>query len=148
MQLHELYPFAEERKNRKRVGRGAGTGQGSTAGKGLKGQNQRSGGGTPPGYEGGQMPLHRRLPKFGFKNPFKVTYTVINLDQLLFSFEGKNEISLDDIYARGLARPGAPVKILGVGEVSSALKVEAHKFSASAKEKIEKAGGAAKALEG
>lgn len=148
MQLHELYPFAEERKNRKRIGRGAGSGQGSTAGKGLKGQNQRSGGGTPPGYEGGQMPLHRRMPKFGFKNHFRVVYTVINLDQLVFSFEGKNEICLEDIYARGLARQGAPVKILGVGEVSSALKVEAHKFSASAKEKIEKAGGAAKALEG
>jgi len=94
------------------------------------------------------MPLHRRLPKFGFKNLFKVTYTVINIDQLLFSFEGKNDISLDDIYARGLARQGAPVKILGVGEVNSAITVEAHKFSASAKEKIEKAGGAAKALEG
>lgn len=148
MQLHELYPFAEERKNRKRVGRGQGTGWGSSSGKGLKGQNQRSGGGVRPGFEGGQMPLQRRLPKHGFKNIFKVSYAVINLGQLQAAFEGKNEISLEDIYGRGLAKLGAPVKILGDGEVKSAINVEAHKFSASAKEKIEKAGGAAKALEG
>lgn len=148
MQLHELYPFAEERKNRKRVGRGQGSGWGSSAGKGLKGQNQRSGGGVRPGFEGGQMPLQRRLPKHGFKNPFKVTYEVINLDQLQAAFGVQTEISLEDIYTRGMAKTGAPVKILGVGEVKSAINVEAHKFSASAKEKIEKAGGAAKALEG
>lgn len=148
MQLHELYPFAEERKNRKRVGRGQGTGWGSSSGKGLKGQNQRSGGGVRPGFEGGQMPLQRRLPKHGFTNIFKVSYEVINLDMLQAAFEGKNEISLEDIYNRGLAKFGAPVKILGVGEVKSAITVEAHKFSASAKDKIEKAGGAAKALEG
>ncbi len=148
MQLHELYPFAEERKSRKRVGRGQGSGLGSTSGKGLKGQNQRSGGGVRPGFEGGQMPLQRRLPKHGFKNLFKVTYDVINLDQLQSAFEGKKEISLEDIYARGLAKFGAPVKILGDGEVKSAITVEAHKFSAAAKEKLEKAGGAAKALEG
>lgn len=148
MQLHELYPFAEERKNRKRVGRGQGTGWGSSSGKGLKGQNQRSGGGVRPGFEGGQMPLQRRLPKYGFTNIFKVSYEVINLDMLQAAFEGQSDISLEDIYTRGLAKVGAPVKILGVGEVKSALNVEAHKFSASAKDKIEKAGGAAKALEG
>lgn len=148
MQLHELYPFAEERKNRKRVGRGMGTGWGSSSGKGLKGQNQRSGGGVRPGFEGGQMPLQRRLPKHGFNNIFKVTYAVINLDQLQAAFEGQNDISLEDIYTRGLAKTGAPVKVLGDGEVKSAIKVEAHKFSASAKDKIEKAGGSVKALEG
>jgi large subunit ribosomal protein L15 len=94
------------------------------------------------------LPLHRRLPKHGFKNIFKVVYAVINLEQLLVAFEGKNEISLSDIYDRGLAKNGTPVKILGDGEVKSALSVEAHKFSVSAKEKIEKAGGAVKVLEG
>ena len=148
MQLHEIYPFAEERKKRRRVGRGAGSGLGSSAGKGLKGQSQRSGGSKGAGFEGGQMPLQRRLPKHGFKNPFTVTYAVINLTQLQAAFEGKSEISLEDIYERGLAKFGYPVKILGNGEVSSALNVEAHKFSASAKEKLEKAGGSAKALEG
>ena len=149
MQLHELYPFAEERKNRKRIGRGGGSGHGSTAGKGHKGQNARSGGGVPAGFEGGQMPLQRRLPKRGFKNyPFKVRYEVINLEKLQAAFEGKSAITIQEIYERGLAAFGAPVKILGVGEVTSALTVEAHKFSASALEKIQKAGGEAKALEG
>ena len=148
MQLHELYPFAEERKDRKRVGRGAGSGWGSSAGKGLKGQNQRSGGGKYAGFEGGQMPLQRRLPKHGFTNIFKVTYQVLNLDQLLAAFEGQSDISLEDIYARGLAKLGAPVKILGDGEVKGGVNVEAHKFSAGAREKIEKAGGSVKALEG
>ena len=149
MQLHELYPFAEERKTRKRVGRGAGSGLGCTSGKGNKGQNARAGGGVPAGFEGGQMPLQRRLPKRGFKNyPFKVTYEVINLTRLQESFEGKTTISLEDIYSRQLAKFGAPVKILGDGDLTMALTVEAHKFSASAIEKIRKAGGEAKALEG
>ncbi|MDL2271700.1 50S ribosomal protein L15 [Desulfovibrio sp. OttesenSCG-928-I05] len=149
MQLHELYPFAEERKNRKRIGRGGGSGSGSTAGKGHKGQNARSGGGVRAGFEGGQMPLQRRLPKRGFKNhPFRVRYDVVNLEALVSAFEGTNDISVQAIYERGLARFGAPVKILGNGELTVALTVEAHKFSASALEKIQKAGGTAKALEG
>lgn len=149
MQLHELYPFPEERKSRKRVGRGAGSGLGCTAGKGNKGQNARAGGGVPAGFEGGQMPLQRRLPKRGFKNyPFRVRYDVINLSDLLAAFEGKTAISLADIYERGLASFGSPVKILGNGELAAALTVEAHKFSASALEKIRNAGGEAKALEG
>ncbi len=148
MQLHELYPFPEERKARKRVGRGSGSGSGCTAGKGNKGQNARSGGGAPAGFEGGQMPLQRRLPKHGFKNPFKVTYDVINLAQLALAFEGKSDISLEDIYGRGLAKAGRPVKILGNGEISAAVTVEAHKFSDSALKKITGAGGAVKALEG
>ena len=105
MQLHNLFPFPEERKTRRRVGRGSGSGLGCTAGKGHKGQNARAGGGVRPGFEGGQMPLQRRLPKHGFKNaPFKVTYDVINLDALVSAFPGKTTITLDDIYARGLVR--------------------------------------------
>ena len=148
MQLHNLFPFPEERKTRRRVGRGAGSGLGCTEGKGHKGQIARAGGGVRPGFEGGQMPLQRRLPKHGFKNfLFKVNYDVINLDRLLEAFEGKNEISLDDIYARGLARMGAPVKVLSRGEVARAVKVEAHKFSQAAAEKIRNAGGEVTELE-
>ena len=149
MRLHELYPFPEERKTRRRVGRGAGSGLGCTAGKGNKGQNARAGGGVPAGFEGGQMPLQRRLPKRGFKNyPFRVRYEVINLAVLAVAFEGKSAVTLQEIYERGLAPLGAPVKILGNGELAVALSVEAHKFSASALEKIKAAGGEAKALEG
>ena len=148
MRLNSLYPFPEERKTRKRVGRGSGSGLGCTAGKGNKGQNARAGGGVPAGFEGGQMPLQRRLPKHGFKNfPFKVTYEVINLDRLQEAFEGKSEITLDDIYARGLARMGSPVKILSRGEVTGAFKVEAHKFSQGAADKIRNAGGEVSELE-
>lgn len=148
MQLHSLYPFPEERKTRKRVGRGSGSGLGCTAGKGNKGQNARAGGGVPAGFEGGQMPLQRRLPKRGFKNyPFKITYSVISLGRLVEAFPGTTEISLEAIYGRKLAVNGSPVKILGDGDVSAALQVEAHKFSASARQKIENAGGKANALE-
>ena len=148
MQLHDLYPFPEERKTRKRVGRGSGSGLGCTAGKGNKGQNARSGGGVPAGFEGGQMPLQRRLPKRGFRNyPFRNRYEAVNLADIVSHFEGKSEISLEDIYGRGLARNGFPVKVLGKGDITTALTIEAHKFSASAVEKLQKAGGAAKALE-
>lgn len=148
MQLHELYPFAEERKNRKRVGRGAGSGWGKTAARGHKGQNARSGGGVPAWFEGGQMPLARRLPKRGFKNRFRESYEALNLDRLFAAFEGKTEISLDDIYAKGLVKAGSLVKVLGNGEAKAAVTVEAHRFSKSAQEKITAAGGTAKALEG
>ncbi len=142
MQLNTLYPFPEERKGRKRVGRGSGSGHGGTSCRGHKGQNARSGGGVRPGFEGGQMPLQRRLPKHGFKNYlFKVTYDVVNLDKLQEAFEGKTTITLDDMYERGLVRYGYAVKVLGEGEVKAALQVEAHRFSRSAIEKIEKAGG-------
>lgn len=148
MQLHNLVPFASERKTRRRVGRGGGSGLGSTSGKGHKGQNARSGGGVRPGFEGGQMPLARRLPKHGFKNfLFKTTYTVINLGNLLKAFPDATEISLEDIYKRGLAKYGSPVKILSVGEVTGAITVEASAFSKKAIEKIEQAGGKAQALE-
>ena len=149
MNLSNLSPSPEQKKNRKRIGRGPASGQGTTSGKGNKGQNSRSGGGVRPGFEGGQMPLARRLPKRGFSNAkFKAVYDVINLDRLVEAFEGQNSISLEDIYARGLAKNGAAVKILGRGEISVALTIEAHKFTASALEKIQNAGGEAKALEG
>ncbi|WP_320176295.1 50S ribosomal protein L15 [Maridesulfovibrio sp.] len=148
MRLHEIYPFQEERKNRKRVGRGGGSGWGGTSGKGHKGQNARSGGGVPAWFEGGQMPLARRLPKRGFKNPFREEYVALNVGMILGAFEGKTEISLEDIYERGLCKKGSLVKVLGMGEVSAAVTIEAHRFSASATEKITKAGGTAKALEG
>ena len=148
MRLHELYPFAEERQTRKRVGRGSGSGLGKTSGRGHKGQNSRSGGGVPAGFEGGQMPLARRLPKHGFKNfLFKVEYEIINLGRLVEVFAGQSEINLDDIYSRGLVKPGAAVKILGVGSVDRVVSIEAHRFSGSAIEKIKTAGGSVKALE-
>lgn len=147
MKLHELYPFPEEYKQRKRIGRGSGSGWGKTSGRGNKGQKSRTGASIPAWFEGGQMPLMRRLPKRGFKNPFRIEYAVINLGRLIEAFEGKNEITLEDIYERGLCKVGAPVKILANGEVSSAITVEAHRFSASAAEKIVKAGGTAKSIE-
>ncbi|QJT07668.1 50S ribosomal protein L15 [Oceanidesulfovibrio marinus] len=148
MKLNDLYPFPEERKNRKRVGRGSASGWGCTSGKGNKGQNSRAGGGVRPGFEGGQMPLNRRLPKRGFKNPFRTEYAPVNLDDLIQAFEGQSAITVEDIYAKGLCKKDMPVKVLGRGEVSAAVTVEAHRFSASAAEKIAKAGGSAKSLEG
>ncbi len=146
MRLNDLYPFPEERKGRKRVGRGAGSGLGGTSGKGHKGQNARAGGGVRPGFEGGQMPLQRRLPKRGFKNYlFKVTYEVINLDRLLAAFPDQKEITLEDIYSRGLVK-SALVKILGEGEVNRPVSIEAFRFSQAAKDKILAAGGEVKEL--
>lgn len=147
MQLHDLFPFPAERKARKRVGRGQGSGLGGTSGRGHKGQNARSGGGVRPGFEGGQMPLQRRLPKHGFKNAlFKTVFTPVNLDTLQELFPGKSDISLEDMYGRDLAHRNALIKVLGRGDVASPLNVEAHKFSKSALEKIGKAGGKATAL--
>ena len=149
MRLNELYPFAEERQNRKRVGRGSGSGWGKTSGKGHKGQNSRSGVSRDPAFEGGQMPIMRRLPKRGFKNDmFKTVYEVVNIARLEEVFSDKSEITLEDMYARGLVRGGCPVKVLGVGDISRAVTVQAHAFSASAAEKIKNAGGEARALEG
>ncbi len=148
MRLHELYPFPEEYAQRKRVGRGPGSGSGCTSGRGNKGQNSRSGGNRPAWFEGGQMPLARRLPKRGFKNVHRVEYIAINLDHLLAAFPGVEEITLEAIYERGLCKAGAPVKILSRGEISAKVSVEAHRFSAAAADKIVKAGGSAKALEG
>lgn len=147
MQLHDLYPFPEERKSRRRVGRGQGSGLGGTSGRGHKGQNARSGGGVRPGFEGGQMPLQRRLPKHGFKNAlFRLRYGVVNLDTIQEAFPEKNDITLLDIYERGLVDSCLPVKVLSRGDVSRPLQVEAHRFSRKAAEKIAQGGGHAKEL--
>ncbi len=149
MKLHELICFPEERKNRKRLGRGQGSGWGCTSGKGNKGQRSRAGASDKIGFEGGQMPLQRRLPKRGFKNAlFKVTYAPLSIERLLGAFEGKDSITLEDIYERGLCKRGVPVKVLSDGEISTAVTIQAHRFSAAAVEKIAKAGGKAEALEG
>ena len=146
MKLHDLAPADGAVKAPFRKGRGIGSGNGKTAGKGHKGQNARSGGGVRPGFEGGQMPLQRRLPKRGFKNYlFKVTYEVINLDRLLAAFPDQKEITLEDIYSRGLVK-SALVKILGEGEVTRPVSIEAFRFSQSAKDKILAAGGEVKEL--
>ena len=133
---------------RKRVGRGMGSGMGKTSTRGHKGQGSRSGSSLMRGFEGGQMPLHRRLPKRGFTNIFRTEYTVVNLDRIA-ELEGVTEISLDDYRKLGLASQKKPlIKILGSGELKSALTIQAHKFSKSAVEKIEKAGGKAVVLGG
>jgi large subunit ribosomal protein L15 len=129
---------------RKRVGRGMGSGMGKTSTRGHKGQGSRTGTSLMRGFEGGQMPLHRRLPKRGFTNIFRTEYTVVNLDRLVEHIEGLklSEIGLDDYKKLGLASSKkALIKILGSGELTSALTIHAHKFSKSAVEKIVKAGG-------
>jgi large subunit ribosomal protein L15 len=131
---------------RKRVGRGMGSGMGKTSTRGHKGQGSRSGSSLMRGFEGGQMPLHRRLPKRGFTNIFRVEYTVINLTRIasVVQEKGVSEIGLDDYKKLGLASSKtALIKILGNGELTSAITINAHKFSKSAQEKIEKAGGKA-----
>ena len=148
MKLHELYPFSEEKKQRKRRGRGAGTGLGCTAGKGHKGQRARAGGGPTLGFEGGQMPLVRQVPKRGFRSPFAKRYTVINLEQIEKRFPDKTQIGVDDLRTASSGKSGeAPVKVLARGEIARGVTIEAHKFSKKAREKIEQAGGQAKALE-
>jgi large subunit ribosomal protein L15 len=136
---------------RKRVGRGMGSGMGKTSARGHKGQGSRSGFSLMRGFEGGQMPLHRRLPKRGFTNIFRTEYTVVNLDRLAARIDGLNlsEIGQDDYIKIGLSSSKkALIKILGSGELTSALTIHAHKFSKSAVEKIEKAGGKAVLLGG
>jgi large subunit ribosomal protein L15 len=123
----------------KRVGRGMGSGMGKTSARGHKGQHSRSGSSFMRGFEGGQMPLHRRVPKRGFTNIFKKEFSIINLEKL--ASLGETSITLEVLKNAGLAKRGLPVKVLGDGELKSALTVQAHKFSKSAQEKIEKAGG-------
>jgi len=143
MKLHELSPAEGSRKARKRVGRGPGSGLGKTAGRGHKGQKSRSGYSRRIGFEGGQMPLIRRVPKRGFTNIFRKEYAVVNLRDLE-GFEG--EVTPESLVGRGLVRRGWQVKILGEGEVQAALQVKAHRFSRSAREKIEAAGGSCEEL--
>ena len=141
MKLHELKPAAGSRKAPKRVGRGTGSGLGRNAGKGEKGQNARSGGGVRPGFEGGQMPLYRRLPKRGFTNRNSVEIVGINVD-LLNRFEDGAVVTVESMIQAGIIKnPRDGVKILGKGEITKKLTVQANAFSASAKEKIEAVGG-------
>ncbi|WP_246945580.1 50S ribosomal protein L15 [Bacillus pinisoli] len=141
MKLHELKPAEGSRKDRKRLGRGIGTGQGKTAGKGHKGQNARSGGGVRPGFEGGQTPLFRRLPKRGFTNINRKEFTIVNLDTLN-RFEEGTEVTPELLIETGvISKYTAGVKILGKGKLEKKLTVKAHKFSSSAQEAIEAAGG-------
>jgi large subunit ribosomal protein L15 len=136
--IHDLQPPEGSNRRRKRVGRGIGGKGGKTAGRGTKGQKARNT--VPMGFEGGQMPLYMRVPKRrGFNNPFRIEYQAINLDTLTES--GLTDITPEALHAKGLVRKGALVKILGRGEVSAALNVTAHKFSASAVEAITAAGG-------
>ena len=148
MKLHDLRPDEGSRKKRKRVGRGISAGGGKTAGRGTKGQGARSGGGKGPYFEGGQLPLVRRLPfKRGFTNIRKVYYKPVNLGRLADMFEAGSEIDPAVMAEVGiLKKPTDPVVILGDGEVSGAMTVKAHRFSAAAKQKIEAAGGKAEVL--
>jgi large subunit ribosomal protein L15 len=129
-------------KNKRRVGRGLGSGRGTTAGKGNKGQNSRSGGGTRPGFEGGQMPLFRRIARRGFSNyPFKVTYTAVNIDDLQIFNDG-DKVTKEILVEKGIIKRRAGfVKLLGRGEINKKINIELDKASTSAKEKISKAGG-------
>ena len=145
MRIHELKAFPTDQKKRKRKGRGPGSGLGFSAGRGIKGQKKRAGHSIPPIFEGGQLPLVRRVPKRGFKSPFPVKYAVLNLKELDGKFPGREDISIDDLFR--VSGGNAPVKILGDGEVNRPLRVEAHRFSKAAREKLEAAGGEAKALE-
>ena len=146
MQIHELVPAVDSTKARKRVGRGHGSGSGKTAGKGHKGQNARSGGGVRIGFEGGQMPLARRIPKRGFTNIWRQEYVGVNVEALNM-FEDGTEVTVEMIMAAGLAKKvTAGVKILGDGKLEKKLTVKAHKFSKSAIEKIEAAGGKAEVI--
>ncbi|KHF39008.1 MULTISPECIES: 50S ribosomal protein L15 [Bacillaceae] len=141
MKLHELKPAEGSRKVRNRVGRGIGSGNGKTAGKGHKGQNARSGGGVRPGFEGGQNPLYRRLPKRGFTNPTRKEYTVVNLETLN-RFDAGTEVTPELLIESGTVKNvKVGIKILGNGKLEKNLTVKAHKFSASAVEAIEAAGG-------
>jgi large subunit ribosomal protein L15 len=142
MNLSNLRAPKKANRNKKRIGRGMGSGTGKTSGRGHKGQGSRSGSSLMRGFEGGQMPLHRRLPKRGFTNIFRTEYTVVNLDRL--AELGETELTLEKLTERGLLKKrGELLKILGNGELTVAVTVHAHKFSKSAQEKIEKAGGKA-----
>ncbi len=146
MKLHELSPVEGSVKAPYRKGRGAGSGNGKTAGKGHKGQNARSGGGVRPGFEGGQIPLYRRLPKRGFHNMFAKEFAIINVDALN-AFDNDAVIDINTLLAEGIIRKELDgLKVLGNGELTKKLTVKATVFSAAAKEKIEAAGGKAEVI--
>ncbi|TYR78539.1 50S ribosomal protein L15 [Priestia megaterium] len=146
MKLHELKPAEGSRKERNRVGRGTGSGNGKTSGKGHKGQNARSGGGVRPGFEGGQTPLFRRLPKRGFTNINRKEYAIVNLEDLN-RFEDGTEVTPELLIETGLvSKVKAGIKVLGNGTLTTKLTVKATKFSSSAKEAIEAAGGSVEVI--
>ena len=146
MNLSKLRPAKGAKHPKKRVGRGQGSGQGVQAGRGHKGAKSRSGFKHKRGFEGGQMPLHRRVPKRGFHNPFREEFDVVNLDTLSERFDKGADITPDVLKSSGLVSRGKRVKVLGRGEISKALTIRAHKFSGKAAEKIAAAGGTAEVL--
>ena len=151
MKLHELVPNPGSKKNRKRVGRGPSAGQGKTAGRGTKGQGARSGEGGRAYAQGGNLPFYRRLPFMrgeGFTPPNQVTFNEVNLDQLSEAFKANADVNLESLAAAHLLRdPRDPVVVLGRGDLKVALKVKVHRVSASAKSKIEKAGGSVELIQ-
>ncbi len=146
MDLRNLHPSPGSTRARKRIGRGPGSGHGKTAGRGHKGKGARSGGNVKPGYEGGQMPLQRRLPKRGFKSINRTTYAIVNVGRLA-AFDAGSAVGPDELRAHGLVRRRGVVKILGEGTLDRALTVQAHAFSETARATIEAAGGRAVVLE-
>ena len=147
MSLSNLRPPKGAKHAKKRVGRGPGSGHGKTASRGHKGAQSRSGFRFKRGFEGGQMPLHRRVPKRGFTNPFRVEYAIVNLDALAEIFEAGSSVTPELLRERGLVRDSkAPVKVLGRGEFAKKLTVRAHKFSETAAKKIAEAGGVAEVI--
>jgi large subunit ribosomal protein L15 len=148
MSLHSIRPPKGAKHPKKRLGRGPGSGHGKTASRGHKGAKSRSGFRFKRGFEGGQMPLHRRVPKRGFHNPFRVEYAVVNLDTLAEVFEAGSSVTPDLLRERGLVRKSkVRIKVLGRGDITKNLTVQAHKFSGSAALKIAAAGGTAEVLE-
>ena len=148
LSLNNLSPAKGSTHKKKRVGRGPGSGLGKTAGKGHKGQKSRSGYSSKIGFEGGQMPLQRRLPKRGFTNIFKTKWLEINLEKLEESFNAGDEITPEILHERGLIKKSKhDIVVLGNGDISKALKISAHRFTKTAKDKIEKAGGTATKIE-
>ncbi len=148
MQIHDLFPAPGSRKKRKRVGRGNASGHGSTAGRGDKGQLSRAGGGKGPGFEGGQNPLHMRMPKLpGFKNRFRTEYAIVNVSRLEDAFSAGDTVDVDALFEKRMVKSRtAPVKVLGDGELTKSLTVKVDKVSAPAKVKIEAAGGTVETL--
>jgi len=148
MSLHNIRPPKGAKHAKKRVGRGPGSGHGHTASRGHKGAQSRSGFSFKRGFEGGQMPLHRRVPKRGFHNPFRVEYAVVNLDTLAEVFEAGSAVTPELLRERGLVRQSrAKIKVLGRGDITKKLSVQAHKFSGTAAEKIAAAGGTTEVLD-
>ena len=146
MKLHELHPAEGSTTAQKRLGRGSGSGLGKTSGKGHKGAKARSGGGKRPGFEGGQMPLYRRVPKRGFTNIFGTDYAEVNVERL-DAFEDGATVTIEMLLEKGIIKKTLDgVKILGNGDLTRKLTVQANKFTAGAKEKIEKAGGKAEVI--